>query len=143
MKWMGVCLTGVLIVALSGCNPEANQRVQTSGQSGMAAQKVAEGNQNEPQGGRPVLVVTIRSRDDLVSIYSGGRYTVENVDGELLAELVTEDEFRQLLPDLFARIDGALADDTWAGYDVNRNELLPAEPGRIDVVRPTTESPKP
>ncbi|MCP4590264.1 MAG: hypothetical protein GY842_05950 [bacterium] len=95
MRWAGLGLAGMMIVALTSCSPKGPQSVQSAG--------------TPPDS--PVLIVTVQSRDHSVKIYSGDRYTVENAEGQLVVELVTEDEFKQLLPETFAHVKEALADN--------------------------------
>ena len=115
MRWAGLGLAGMMIVGLIGCKPRWAQSVQSAGPSDTGTQPIAKSKQIETPPDSLVLIVTIQSRDHSVKIYSGDRYTVENTKGQLVAELVTEDEFKQLLPEVFARVNEALADNAWAG----------------------------
>ena len=115
MRWAGLGLAGMMIVGLMGCNSRGAQFVQSAGPSDTGTQPIAKSKQIETPADSPVLIVTIQSRDHFVKIYSGDRYTVEDTEGQWVAELVTEDEFKQLLPGVFARVNEALADNAWAG----------------------------
>ena len=48
----------------------------------------------------PDLIGSLRSRNHTIHVYVG-RFTIEDSDGQVLANLVTEDEFAKLLPGLF------------------------------------------
>ncbi len=68
----------------------------------------------------PALIGSLRSRNHTIHLYLG-RFTIEDSDGQVLASLVTEDEFAKLLPELFGNykqmyVEGLLmADDRTYG----------------------------
>jgi hypothetical protein len=51
-------------------------------------------------GATPALIGSLRSRNHTIHLYAG-RFTIEDSEGKILANLVTEDEFAKLLPGLF------------------------------------------
>jgi hypothetical protein len=62
-------------------------------------------------------VATVQSRDHSVKVYATDRYTVEDVDGRVVAEWLTADEFEQLMPEVFADTREALATSAWQAGD--------------------------
>ena len=118
MKWAGVGLAGVLVMGLIGCEPRAAQSLQSTAPADANTQAAAKGQQTETLSDSPVLIVTIQSRDHSVKVYSDDRFTVQNTEGQLVAELVTGSEFKQLLPEVFADVNDALAENAWAGLNI-------------------------
>ncbi len=57
----------------------------------------------------PALIGTLRTRDHSIHIYAG-RFTVEDAEGGMMAELVTKSELAQLLPDVFDQVKAMLAE---------------------------------
>jgi hypothetical protein len=58
-----------------------------------------------------LLLGSFRSREYTVHVYTGQRYTIETADGQIVGELLTEEEFAKRLPVLLAEFRGAIADD--------------------------------
>jgi len=57
----------------------------------------------------PALIGTLRSRRHTIHLYPG-KFTVEDSDGKVLANLVTKEAFAELLPDVFAEFQHWYAD---------------------------------
>lgn len=59
----------------------------------------------------PALIGSLRTRTHTIYMFVG-RFTIEDSDGQVLANLVTDDEFSKLLPELFGNYKLMYAEGT-------------------------------
>ena len=86
----------------------------------------------------PTLIGTLRSRNHTIHLYAG-RFTVEDADGQVLAHLVTEEDFAKLLPELFGDFrrmyaDGQLIADARTHSDLSTGCFFSAQPEQANIV---------
>jgi len=62
-----------------------------------------------------VPIVTVRTREYTVQIFTDQCYTVMDADDNVVAHLVSRDDLRARLPQVHAALDDAWADQAWAG----------------------------
>jgi hypothetical protein len=87
---------------------------------------------------RPPLIGTVRSRSHAIRLYAG-RFTVEDANGKVLADLVTEGGFATLLPRLFGEFQQMYAEDRLIADNFTHGKLPGAwsysgRPERAEVV---------
>lgn len=112
---LGITLVGAFCLSFTG--PSLSNLVEgLNGRTGdVASQDETAATLAEGAGYDPVLIVTVQSRELVVHIYTGGRYSVTDAEGEALAELVSEDELPALCPQVHEDLQRMLAGSAlWA-----------------------------
>ncbi len=90
---IGACVGHPTTTPESPITVSPELRVRDAAASEFASQAAA-------QIATPALIGSLRSRNHTIHLYVD-RFTVEDSDGQILVNLVTEDEFARLLPGLF------------------------------------------
>ena len=88
----------------------------------------------EPANARPALAIgSLKGRTHTLTIYSaqdGARYTVSTNDGQVLGELMSVDELRAKLPDVFEHFKAPIADP---GSYLDASASVPREDTRPPI----------
>ena len=128
-------LLSALLIASSGCSSKSApvQPATRSGEGdGIVAQ--APNKPDEPAGARPALAIgSLKGRTHTLTIYSaqdGARYTVSTNDGQVLGELMSVDELRAKLPEVFEHFKAPIADP---GSYLDASASVPREDTRPPI----------
>lgn len=86
----------------------------------------------------PALIGTLRSRNHTIHLYAG-RFTVEDANGQVLANLVTKEDFAKLLPELFGDFqqmyaEGELIADNRTHRELPTGWSYSAQPTQVNIV---------
>lgn len=84
----------------------------------------------------PELIGTLRSHDHTIYLYAG-KFSVTDANGEVLADLVTEEEFQRSLPDVYVQFQRMFAGGPMMATSLNSLDYREGPP-YCTVITPTT-----
>ena len=127
---LGVCACGDGKPAFSGAASTAGTHAPVA-ERGMTASEPVSAQRGHPEE-TPPLIMTLRTRDRTVHVYAGRRYTIEDADGTLIGQLMFEDEFWAMQPQLYYDLHEMFAGDgPWAGHWVGDGEWRGWRPSAV------------
>ncbi len=127
-----------VVVHLGQPTPTPEPKVERPAQAELASRPASQTETPPARKEAPALIGTLRSRNHTIHLYAG-RFTVEDANGQVLANLVTEEDFAKLLPELFGEFQQMYAEEQLIADNRTHRELptgwsYSALPTQVNVV---------